>query len=373
MKRRTWIVADSIVSPLGYTTRANVDHILQGHSGITNISDETLSAVPFYTSRISGIEDNEYATRLEEITFIAVDDVVRETGIDASRSVFILSTTKGNISFLERGQPDHSRIHLPALAKFVADRFGFKRSLVVSNACISGVMALLVARRIIDSGEVDHVVVAGVDVLSKFVVSGFQSLQAMSPEACRPFDASRKGINIGEAAAAMIVTAKPDELRSTVPIRIAGGGLSNDANHISGPSRTGAELAFAIGQALSEANVQRSSIDFISAHGTATVYNDEMEAKAFALAGLTDRPTHSLKGYYGHTLGAAGVLEVALNAESLRRDVLLPSHGFEQLGVSQPLNIITRVSTQPLNVCLKTASGFGGCNAAIILTKENHD
>lgn len=369
MKRDTWITADSIVSPLGYTTSENIDNILAGKVGIHHVRDERLAAEPFYASRIVGVDDTAQFTKLESITIRAVDDVMTQTGVPAGRSIFILSTTKGNISFLENGQPEHSRIHLPALAQYVSDRFGFRRSLVVSNACISGVMAILVAQRIIQSGEADHAVVAGVDVLSKFIVSGFQTLQAMSSEPCRPFDVERKGVNLGEAAAAMLISAKPSELRPTERIRIAGGGLSNDANHISGPSRTGAELALAIKQAMEESNIDHAAIDFVSAHGTATIYNDEMEAKAFALAGLTDKPIHSLKGYYGHTLGAAGVVEVALNAASLRRSVLLPSRGFGKLGVSQPLNIVTRVASKPLNVCLKTASGFGGCNAAIILTK----
>jgi 3-oxoacyl-[acyl-carrier-protein] synthase-1 len=232
-------------------------------------------------------------------------------------------------------------------------------------------MALLVARRMIGSGEVDHAVVAGVDVLSKFVVSGFQILHAMSPEPCRPFDTARKGINLGEAAAAVVLSSNPSALGAARGIRVAGGGLSNDANHISGPSRTGAELAFAIRQALEEANIHRSDVDFISAHGTGTIYNDEMEAKAFALAELADRPVHSLKGFYGHTLGAAGIVEVVLSAEGLRRNQLVPSRGYEQSGVSIPLNVITQATNQSLNICLKTASGFGGCNAAIILTKEN--
>jgi 3-oxoacyl-[acyl-carrier-protein] synthase-1 len=317
MKRDTWIVADSIVSPLGYTSAENLDNILAGSTGISLVTDESLSAEQFYAARIATVDKVGEMTRLESIAAQAIASVIEQTKVPTDRSVLILSTTKGNIGFLEEGRPNHPRLHLPALAQFLGDQFGFKRSLVVSNACISGVMALLVARRIIDSGETDHVVVAGVDVLSKFVVSGFQILHAMSPEPCRPFDAARKGINLGEAAAAVVVSADPVALGGMRRIRIAGGGLSNDANHISGPSRTGAELAFAIRQAMDEANLHPGDVDFVSAHGTGTIYNDEMEAKAFALAGLADRPIHSLKGFYGHTLGASDAtncsLRVAMN------------------------------------------------------------
>jgi len=358
---------------LGYTTRENFDQVIGGKSGIGLVRDERLSTDPFYAAQINGLEAEPGMTRVESITSRVISDILSRTDVVLARTAFILSTTKGNISFLEEGQPDHPRIHLPAVAQFLGKRYGFSRSLVVSNACISGVMALLVARRMIISGEVDHVVVAGVDVLSKFVVSGFQSLQAMSPEMCRPFDAARKGINLGEAAGAILITADPAVCGGEQRIKIAGGGLSNDANHISGPSRTGAELAWAIQQGLDESGINKDDIDFVSAHGTATIYNDEMEAKAFAVAGIADKPVHSLKGYYGHTLGAAGVIEVALDAESLRRDQLLPSLGYTQSGVSHPLNVITENRRQPLSVCLKTASGFGGCNAAIILTKENQN
>lgn len=153
-------------------------------------------------------------------------------------------------------------------------------------------------------------------------------------------------------------------------VSIAGGGLSNDANHISGPSRTGEELGFAIHQALQEAGINSNDIDFISAHGTATLYNDEMEAKAFNLMNLQETPLNSLKGYYGHTLGAAGILETILSAQSLKEDELIPTAGFESGGVTQPVNVIKKKESRVLKRCLKTASGFGGCNAAIILQKE---
>lgn len=370
MERSTWIAAHGIVSPLGYSSAENFDNVLAGNSGIRQVDEPALAPTPFFASRLQSEETSSEMTHLEEMVVRAVASVLQDSPVAASKTAFILSTTKGNISFLEEGQPDHPRIHLPALAQFIASKFGFKSSLVVSNACISGVMALLVGRRMIQAGEADHVVVAGADVLSKFIVSGFQTLQAMSPEPCRPFDAERKGINLGEAAAAILLTCDRSLLSGSFAIRIAGGGLSNDANHISGPSRTGAELAWAIQQSLNEANVPKEDIDFISAHGTATLYNDEMESKAFALAGIADKPVHSLKGVYGHTLGAAGVLEVALNAEGLTRDCILPSVGFKSLGVSQALNVVAAPRGQQLHVCLKTASGFGGCNAAIILIKE---
>jgi 3-oxoacyl-[acyl-carrier-protein] synthase-1 len=160
-------------------------------------------------------------------------------------------------------------------------------------------------------------------------------------------------------------------LGSDAKIRILGSGLSNDANHISGPSRTGEELCSAINNALNESRMTPAEIDFISAHGTATIYNDEMEAKAFHLAGLGDVPLNSLKPYYGHTLGAAGVVETTIGIHSLLNNIMIPTPGYSKSGVSKPVNVPQRVESKTLKTFLKTASGFGGCNAAIVLQKVN--
>jgi 3-oxoacyl-[acyl-carrier-protein] synthase-1 len=150
---------------------------------------------------------------------------------------------------------------------------------------------------------------------------------------------------------------------------VLSGAVSNDANHISGPSRTGDELCNCIKQSLSDANLSPDDIDFISAHGTATLYNDEMESKAIAAAQLTAPPVNSLKAFYGHTLGAAGLIESIISLESLMQNTVIPTKGFEEMGVSKHINICDKIINAPLQHCLKTASGFGGCNAAVIFSK----
>jgi 3-oxoacyl-[acyl-carrier-protein] synthase-1 len=237
---------------------------------------------------------------------------------------------------------------------------------VISNACISGILALVTAMRLIRSGRYDTAVVAGADVISKFVLSGFGSFQAISAGPCKPFDQARDGINLGEGAGAVILSGK-DRYRGQ--LRIRGGSVSNDANHISGPSRTGEELARVIIRSLADAGCVPEEIDFISAHGTATLYNDEMEARAITLAQVQGAPVNSLKGYYGHTLGAAGLIESIVTLQSMREDRVLPSLGYETNGVSAPLNICSSLLHTPLDHCLKTASGFGGCNAALVMSK----
>ena len=134
--------------------------------------------------------------------------------------------------------------------------------------------------------------------------------------------------------------------------------------------RTGGELHQAIVKALHQAELTPDAVDFISAHGTATIYNDEMEAKAITLSGMQATPLNSLKGFYGHTLGAAGLIESVISMQSMREGVILPTMGFQTAGVSNPLNICRNKENMKLDTCLKTASGFGGCNAALIFTKN---
>ena len=210
-----------------------------------------------------------------------------------------------------------------------------------------------------------NAIITGADVLSQFIVSGFQSLHAIGTNTCKPFDKNRDGINLGECAATIILTTEKILSKN---ILVNGSASTNDANHISGPSRTGLELAYAVNSAMKESNISASDLSFISAHGTATLYNDEMEAKAFNHAGLAEIPLHSLKGNYGHTLGAAGVLESVLSYYSLQNQIILPSKNFETLGVSERVNVNTSIKKSTKKYALKTASGFGGCNAAIIFS-----
>jgi 3-oxoacyl-[acyl-carrier-protein] synthase-1 len=256
------------------------------------------------------------------------------------------------------------KISLNNSASIIAKKLGVESEpLVVSHACISGLLAMITGMRLIQSGVYDQVIVSGADLITSFIFSGFRSFQAISPKPCRPFDASRDGISLGEAAATVILSAN----KNPGDIILAGGSVSNDANHISGPSRTGEELWLAIDRAMSQAGVGAEEIDFISAHGTATRYNDDMEAKAIHLAGLERVPVNSFKAYYGHTLGAAGILESILTIHSMKENILVPTLGYSEPGTEKSINIIKELIPATLKKSLKTASGFGGCNAAIVV------
>jgi 3-oxoacyl-[acyl-carrier-protein] synthase I len=374
-----FITSDNIISPAGMNTADNFSQLKENIPGVRRHEDIHMSDQPFYAALFGHASPFLHAeklsgyTKFEKLLITSVEDALQDSGVDAKdkRTILIISSTKGNISLLETEAYNEelvSRISLNTSAKLVADHFGFvNRPVIVSNACISGLLAILTGMRLIRSGQYDHAVVAGADVISKFVLSGFQSFQAISASACRPFDAARDGINLGEGAATMILSS---DKKLSKGIKVTGGSVSNDANHISGPSRTGEELNLAVSKAMKEARLSAKDIDLISAHGTATVYNDEMEAKAINLAGLSSVPVNSLKGYYGHTLGAAGLIESVVSIQSLKEDTVIPTIGFSEMGVTQPVNVCTSLYRTALQNCLKTASGFGGCNAAMIFSKE---
>jgi len=374
-----FISADNIFSPLGANTAENFSQLKNNVSGIKLHDDLIMSGQPFYASLFDSTKafaaeanQNDY-TKFEKLLIASIKNALDNSKINTrdKKTVLIISSTKGNISLLETetcSKELQTRISLNTSAKLVAEHFGFtNQPVVVSNACISGLLAILTGMRLIRSGQYKNAVVAGADVISKFVLSGFQSFQAISATPCKPFDAARDGINLGEGAGTVILTSNKEHSSG---IKVKGSSVSNDANHISGPSRTGEELYLAVARAMKDSNLSAKDINFISAHGTATIYNDEMEAKAITLAGMQSAPLNSLKGYYGHTLGAAGIIESIISMQSLKEDVIIPTMGFKNMGVTQPVNVCASLYRSTLQHCLKTASGFGGCNAAMIFSKQ---
>jgi 3-oxoacyl-[acyl-carrier-protein] synthase-1 len=375
--QQVYVVADNIVGPLGGTTRENFDQVLLGNSGISLHDNAAYAAAPFYGAMMAPGQLDTYTaaynvhgyTTFEKLLVASVQRALQQTGITLTdkRTGFIISTTKGNIELLEQ-QKEGAAAPLAAMqlfstAKKVAAHFNAANEpMVISSACISGLVAILTGKRLIESGRYDHVVVTGADVLTRFVLSGFQSFQAVSAVPCKPFDAQRTGVTLGEGAATVILSREA----ANASFSLGAGAISNDANHISGPSRTGEELATAMQLAVSGSGLTASDIGFVSAHGTATLYNDEMEAKALHHAGLNQVPVNSLKGYYGHTLGAAGLIEAIISMQAMKTGVVLPTKGYETSGVSMPVNVTNTLLQAPSAHFLKTVSGFGGCNAAMV-------
>lgn len=372
-----YVVADNIYTSLGFGSDANYHSVCKGLSGLRLRNGVFGVPQPFVASLFDrGEVDGCFgASRFasigglslfEKSMILSASDALSRTDVDPAspRTLFVVSTTKGNVELLEQvADGRDSRLALWHSAQIVSRAFGNPNSpLVLSNACTSGLCAQIVADRALQSGRYDYAVVVGGDVLSKFVVSGFQSFKALSSDRCRPYDASRHGLNLGEAAATIVFAREPKGA-----FAFERGAIRNDANHISGPSRT-AEGQYAALQYVMQ-GIDTGSVAFVCAHGTATLYNDDMESVALHRAALDDKPVTSLKCYFGHTLGAAGVLETIISLAALRDSVALPVLGYERNGVQYPLCVSPVMSKAKGNRFVKIISGFGGTNAAASFVK----
>ena len=354
-------IADHIITPLGEGVERNLEALLRGECMLrrhTSIRGE-LVPEPFVGSLFDRLPEYPGYSPYEALCIAAAEPAIRCSGLDVSSSdvVFVLSTTKGNIW----SSPADS-------ARKVAGYFGNKTTpVVVSNACTTGVSAQLTAYRLLSAGTYRTAVLIGCDVQSLFIVSGFQSFKALSPDACRPFDADRKGLNAGEAAACLILGSLHGS-NSPHPWCLLGGSIHNDANHISGPSRTAEGSLRCLQDALAVTCGER--VACVSVHGTGTAYNDEMEALALHRAGLDDTPVSALKGYFGHTMGAAGLLETILTLHALDKGLILPVKGFEQQGTTCPVNVSPEARQAQGHTFIKLLSGFGGVNAAVVWSRD---
>jgi 3-oxoacyl-(acyl-carrier-protein) synthase len=316
----------------------------------------------------------ELATEaLEEARAGASEILARISG---ERIGLVLATTKANIEALERlmdGRPcsEAARRHLQGdlLAADLADAHGARGPVqCVSVACASGLVALQQGARLIQRGAADAVLAVGVDHLSAFVVAGFSALKALDPSGCRPFDRDRGGLSAGEAGAAVVLTRAEDAGPNVITIR--GWATSNDANHLTGPSRDGSGLAQAIRGALEMADLRPEEIDYVNAHGTGTPYNDAMESLAFrTVFGEAGPPVSGAKGMLGHTLGAAGVVETILCTLAMQERLLPGTPRLQNAADGTPSGL--RKTPEPvarIEKVLKVNTGFGGINGAIVLS-----
>lgn len=366
-----YIIADNIISPLGETSEENYLSVKVGRSGIRAYEPGTCN-IPegFYASLL--FEDFE--TLALKSAQKAIANAQKTMGnaqleLKGKRTAFILSSTKGNIE---------ENISLADSAQRIASQLGIdSKPIVVCNACISGLSALILGNRLIDSGLYDAAIVCGCDTPRQFILSGFQSLKALSPEPCRPFDMERMGLNLGEAAATLILSKNPIQGNSW---RMGDGFIRNDAFHISTPSKTADGLYLSLQRTLESFTKEISStckqidmkehLAFINAHGTATLFNDQMESVAIGRAGLSELPANAYKSFWGHTMGAAGILETIISMKAIDDDTILGTRGFSELGVSGKMNICAENRPTDKKGFIKMLSGFGGCNATIWAAKN---
>jgi 3-oxoacyl-[acyl-carrier-protein] synthase II len=245
-----------------------------------------------------------------------------------------------------------------------------------SIACASSTQAIGMALDAIRTDQADVLIVGGVETLCRFVVAGFNCLRATTPEAVRPFDARRSGLLIGEGAAILVIEEREHARArgARVDVEVAGSGLAGDATHMTAPARDGAGAARAMRMALADAGITPDAVDFISAHGTGTVYNDAMEAAAISSVfgeGTGRVPLNSIKGSIGHTLAAAGGFEAIMCTQILRSGLIPPTTGCEQIDPDCHLDVVIGAPRRhAVRTALSTSSAFAGNNAAIVLQRS---
>lgn len=356
-----YVLADNIISPLGETSEENYLAVKAGKSGIRA-----------YANGSHGIPDGFVASLMsrdfEKMVIDSAKKAIVASQVDVAHEkvALILSSTKGEIERL--GKVDDEDIELGTLAERIAQQLGIRtKPFVVCNACISGLSALILASRLLSAEKYDYAVVCGCDCPGRFIVSGFQSLKALSTEQCRPFDIERFGLNLGEAVATLVLAKNAP--RQEGVWQIGHGYIRNDAFHISAPSKTSEGLYQAL--SLTMSGINKDWLAFVNAHGTATLFNDQMESIAIQRAGLSNVPTNALKGCFGHTLGAAGVLETILSMKAVDDHTIIGTRGYKELGVSGKVNVFAENRPTDKKTFIKMLSGFGGCNATMLASKES--
>ncbi|MBS3762103.1 MAG: beta-ketoacyl-[acyl-carrier-protein] synthase family protein [Planctomycetes bacterium] len=369
------IVACSANTPYGPGLRKCWEGLMEGRSGIRPV--ERFGEGQFISDYAALVPDIPMKTgnRLMELLGPVLENLPNPLPPEIP---LFLATTTGQIDLLEQsvekgsGQIESSsplRL-LDELRQLTGIR-GPAR--VVSCACASSTAAVARAASEVQAGHAETALVVGCDAVSEFVYAGFSTLMAMSPQPARPFDRDRDGLTVGEAAAATFVM-NPSQAGAGKyqPLaEVLGWGYTNDANHMTGPSRDGKGLKRAIEIALDMAACAPEDLAFVNAHGTGTVYNDAMEMKALRqVFGNNPKPVYSIKGGTGHTMGAAGLLEILLTAESLKEAIIPSTVGMDEPDERAQGWVKTEHVSVPANrPALSINSGFGGVNVAVVLQK----
>jgi len=387
------------LSPFGRGVDAFWQGLVEGRSAIGPITAfDTSDIEPDRAAEVPARDRDRWAStgeeHLERITaygatamFEALENARFETtGVgDGHRIGVIMATTLGGMIAAEeyqtaraRGETFDSRrlLQVPyyALASRLARLIGARGPVLSpSIACASGTQAVGMAAELIALGHADAFIVGGAETLCRYVVAGFNCLRATARETARPFDGDRDGLALGEGAAVLVVESREHaEQRAAVPLGVvAGTGLAGDATHMTAPDREGAGAARAMLQALDAAGADVAEIDFVSTHGTGTVYNDAMETAALrAVLGerAASTPANSIKGAIGHTLGAAGAFEAIMSLRAMAEGAIPPTAGCERIDPACNLDIVHGAARHtPVRTVLSTSSAFAGNNAALVL------
>lgn len=374
--REVWVTDVAVATALGSNYETSWQRLAEGQTGIKPLRR---FAVDNYRAHHAGFLDELRPSDGKSMIHALIDLVLAEMDTVPSDAYLITASTKAgidNLERLQRGIPADPNDVLPArLAGRITRKLGLaEQGIHISAACASSAIALGQGAALIASGAVEAALVCCFDLVTEFVFSGFSALQALSPFPCRPFDRDRAGLTLGEGAAGLLLMSAERARRAKMSHlgTVQGWGAANDATHIVAPARDGCGLVQAIRQALARARIKEEEIAAISAHGTGTIYNDLMELTAFREAfGGRKMPVYSIKGAIGHSMGAAGGIEVAMGLKTLASQLAPPTVGLSNPeGGAEGL-----VSPEPQGFAgdylLTTNSGFGGVSAALVIGKGN--
>lgn len=388
-----------IISAIGNTVAENYASLIAGKRGISRISQiETIHKNDIMVGEIAatnpvlekqlGFAENE-VSRTVLIGCIAADEAVSNAGIrdiNDAKTGFISGTTVGGMDKSEQyfynyfDRPE-VRQHITGLHAGdstikIAAHLGLEQSFVttISTACSSAANAIMLGARMIQSGQLDRVIVGGTDCLSKFTINGFKTLLILSDTYSAPFDEERKGLNLGEAAAYLVLEsdALVQKENKKVLGYVTGYGNANDAYHQTASSEHGDGAVLAMEKALKTAGMRTSDIDYVNAHGTATPNNDLSEGRALIrLFGDKVPEFSSTKAFTGHTLAAAGGVEAVYSVLALQNDIIFPNLNYKTPMKEFDLDPITEVTKKPLRNVLSNSFGFGGNCSTLIFSKYN--
>jgi len=391
------ISAYTVTSALGRGKAAQLAALAAERSGLRP-NDFSSAPLDCWIGRVDGVEDSPlpghlavWECRNNRLAWLGLnqDDflgrvLAARARYGASRIALMLGTSTASIGATEEayrrldadgGFPDdmlRPPLHTPhSLAGFVAQALALEGPcLTVSTACSSSAKVFANAERLIRLGLVDAAVVGGVDTLCDSVLFGFNALQLVSPEPCRPFDAARNGISIGEAAGFALlerIEAAPAESP-----RLLGYGEASDAHHMSTPHPEGLGAELALRDALARASLDPFEVDYINLHGTASLKNDEVEAALISRLLPASTRASSTKGYTGHTLGAAGILEAAVALQAIEHDLVPGNLGAQTPDPDCGVQFAWHNERQRINVALSNSFGFGGNNACLAFARAGH-
>jgi 3-oxoacyl-[acyl-carrier-protein] synthase II len=388
--RRVAIVAAGIVSPLGFGLTETLQSLRQARDCVTPVTAFSVEKTRCKTA--AQIDDgrlldkanrSRQSRRLHRASYMVMTALAEllERAREFEPEIAIVGTTSGGMSFgenfyrtLENGGPCSAALiaNYPPQKQIIdaMEKFGINApAQVIANACASGTNAIGHAFNAIRTGRCQRILAGGYDALSELVFVGFDSLQAATPEKCRPFDSNRSGMVLGEGAALLALEEFESARRRGVEIlgEIIGYGISTDNHHLTQPNPDGSGPRRAMEQALAQAQLEPNQVGYINAHGTATVLNDTAEGKAIAeLFGAV--PVSSTKSMMGHSLGAAGAIEAVVSLLALQHQFLPPNINFREAELS--LNIVANEARDAQFDCtISNSFGFGGTNATIVLRR----